>query len=305
MNPEPSAVLRPLSSESRPRTAVLISGHMRTFARVFSTIQWHVLRHFPDADFFVSTVADRDSASAELLRERYPKARVEIDVVAAQPELPIPVAPFAQDWTLGRMYGHEPYTISVHPQAILRQLWQLQRCWEFFAEKAGNGITRTDGQVDGYDTIVRLRPDLWFRSFELPGRFASFSPTPASAGGHEGGEKRGQMPGGEHAATALTPWWGRFGGVNDRFAILGPAAAQAYFTTYSRLPELLAAGCPLHPESLVKASLEAARCRVNDTLLVEFSKLYGPENPKLNGTFRDPEITSIDIAHLGAKGVRP
>lgn len=287
------------------KTAILITGHMRTFARVLPTMQWHLRELFAGADFFISTIADRDAASAELLRERYPQARVEIVVVPHQPELPIPVAPFAQDWTIGRMYGHEPYAISVHPQAILRQLWQLNRAWEHFrtCHEAAKGIS-VDGIPQGYDTIVRLRPDLWFRSFE--------NRTPTSPRVVDYFKRHPE--GGAIVLTptdleyqqkvALTPWWGRFGGINDRFAILGAKAAYAYFTTYSRLPELLAAGCPLHPESLVKASLLQKGCMVDDTLLAEFSKLYGPENPKLNGTFRDPEITPIDIAHLGAKGVR-
>lgn len=269
----------PLSTASKPRTAVLISGHMRTFARTLGTIRHHVLRHFPGADFFISTIRDADIGSIDQLRALYPAARIEVDIVAAQPELPIPVPPYAEDWTLGRMYGHEPYGISVHPQAILRQLWQLNRCWEHY--------TRCLGTAPGtvpcvHDMIIRLRPDSWFRSFNP---HLALGPLPFA------------LP----PRLALTPWWGRFGGINDRFALLGPVAAEAYFTTYARLSELLAAGCPLHPESLIKASLEAAGCKVDDTLLVEFSKLYGPESPKLNGTFRDPEITMIDMAHLSAK----
>lgn len=260
---------------------------MRTFARCLPTIKWHVLRHFQpeqlgsSIDFFVSTVRDGDAPSAELLRREFPQSRVEIDLVDAQPELPIPLPPHADDWTLGRMYGHEPYAISVHPQAILRQLWQLNRCWEFFTRRVGE-IQREEkrvGIVPEYDLIIRLRPDSWFRSFAPP----------------SGLNEEWSM------LRALTPWWGRFGGINDRFALLGLEAARAYFTTYAQLPDLLASGCPLHPESLIRASLERNHCDVHDTLLVEFSKLYGPENPALEGTFRDPEITLIDQAHVAAK----
>src|SRR5690606_40937404 len=88
---------------------------------------------------------------------------------------------------------------------------------------------------------------------------------------------------------ALTPWWGRFGGVNDRFAILGYHAACAYFTTYSRAQAFLESGCPLHPESLIKASLEAAGCRFDDTLDVSFSTL------RANGERRFPEIMLQDL----------
>ena len=264
------------------KTAILITGHMRTFARVIRTQQWHVYRHFPDADFYVSTVRDQDTGSIDELRKLYPKARIEVDVVDAQPELPIPVPPVAEDWTVGRMYGHEPYAISVHPQAILRQLWQLNRAWEYF-DNTGSG---------DYDCIVRVRPDLWFRSFEPPPMMEMQI------------ERYGEKPVlscvGDY--NALTPWWGRFGGVNDRFAVLGPKAAEAYFRTYANMPTLLNLGCPLHPESLVKASMSLKSCLVEDTLLAEFCKLYGNENPQLAGQFRNPEITEIDMAHLAAKG---
>lgn len=239
------------------KTAIILTGHMRTFARCLDNLHWFVFRHFPDADFFVSTIKDANSGSAELLRAKYPKSRVEIEVVDHQPELPIPMKPYAPDWTLGRMYSHEPYAISVHPQAVLRQLWQLERGWNLVP----NPHT--------YASIIRCRPDLWFRSVEYP-----------------------EHPNGSNMAHVA--WWGCFGGVNDRFAFLGTVAAQAYFTTYSRIPKLLADGCPLHPESLVAASLRDAGCNIDDTLRAEFSTL------RLDGTFRDPEITLVDIAHLAA-----
>lgn len=249
------------------KTAILITGHMRTFARVVRTQQWHVYRHFPDADFYVSTVRDQDTGSIDELRKLYPKARIEVDVVDAQPELPIPVPPFAEDWTVGRMYGHEPYFISVHPQSILRQLWQFNRAWEHFTNARGDAK---------YDCVVRVRPDSWFRSAEIKKPIFSI--------------------------LAITPYFGRFGGINDRFAILGIDAAQAYFTTYAKLSAIMAQGCPLHTESLVKASLLDAACSVNDTMLCNFSKLYGSDNPQLAGTFRDAEITMDDLANLAAKG---
>lgn len=251
------------------KTAIIIGSHMRTFARCLPTQHWHVFRHFENPAFFVSTVKDRDSNSAELLRKYYPNAQIEIEAVNAQPELPIPVPPADPTWTVGRMYSHEPYGISVHPQAVLRQLWQLLQAWEL--------LERTRAGAE-FDTIVRIRPDLWFRNF-----------SPAM---DETKPERHE---------AFTPYWGRFGGVNDRFAILGAKAAEAYFTTYSRLGLLLKAGCPLHPESLVKASLKEAGCHVYDTMLCEFSKLYGSEDPKKSGTFRDPEVTLADIANLAAR----
>lgn len=239
------------------KTAILLTGHMRSFERCLPTLHWHVFRHFPAADFYVSTVKDANSHKADLLREKYPQARVEIDVVDAQPELPIPQGPAG--WKVGQgHYGHEPYAISVHPQAILRQLWQLQRGWDFM-------VGRNDKPV--YDLIIRCRPDLWFHSCAVPNIEGSIG------------------------AVALTPWWGRFGGVNDRFAFLGTNAAEAYCTTLRKLPDLMALGCPLHPESLIKASLEFGGCVINDQLRAEFSTLRD------DGTFRAPEAPLADQVH--------
>lgn len=241
------------------RTAIILSGHMRTFDRCLPTLHWHVFRHFPGASFFVSTVNDEDAGKAELLRERYRGQPVKIEAVD-QPEIPVPVDPPA-GWQPGlAMYGHEPYAVSVGPQAVLRQLWHLRRVWEMVPDPGS------------FDLFIRVRPDLWFHSFALPEAF----------------ERSRQFL----AWWAFVPWWGRFGGVNDRFALLGRKAAQAYFCTFSAMPSLLAEGCPFHPESLVAASLGRLSIRVHSTLRAEFSTL------RADGQMREPEITAIDIAHM-------
>jgi hypothetical protein len=123
-----------------------------------------------------------------------------------------------------------------------------------------------------FTTIIRLRPDLWFHSFES-----------------------------ERATTVwddevLTPWWGRFGGLNDRFAIMGPKAARAYFDVYAKIPELLGSyRAPFHPETLLAARLEIAQVHVTQTLRAEFSTL------RANGQARPPEISSIDLAHAALR----
>lgn len=274
------------------KTLVLIAAHMRTFSRCLPTQHWHVLRHLPDPTFVVFTVKDRDAESAQELRKLYPKARIEIGAVESQPELPIPVPPTAADWTVGRMYSHEPYAISVHPQAVLRQLWQLEQGAKWAASIGIN--------LEDFDLHLRLRPDSWFRDVIMPRRLrkeSHFQITPARSDEVRlGGFK---LDPAIRPDECLTPWWGRFGGINDRLALMGPRAAAAYYGTYSRIPELVAAGCPLHPESLVRASLEAAGCYVDDTLWAMFSKLFPLDHPdaRLRGTFRDPEILTEDLAH--------
>jgi hypothetical protein len=237
------------------KTAIMITGAMRSFDKCLATQHWHIYRHIPDAEFFVSTVKDADSDKTQALVDRYGADRVHIDVVDAQPDciaeqralgVPLPT-----EWVRGKPYMHEPYAISVHPQ-VLRQLWQLQHGWEVF------GST-----LAGFDRVIRCRPDLWFHSC------ASVC---------------------VESRSAKLPWWGRFGGCNDRFAALSIDAAFAYFTTYGAVCELLALGCPLHPESLIAARLETCGITVAHDLACEFSTL------RTTGEMRGPEMHTWDLA---------
>lgn len=248
------------------KTAIILTGHMRTFDRCLPTLHWCVFRHFPDADFFVSTIADADATKAGLLRVKYPFARTEIEAVPEQPdcvaELRAAGVTLPAEWKRGQPYTHEPAPISVHPQAVLRQLWQLRRGWELFQNTAG---------AEHYDVIIRCRPDLWFHSFTKPEMLGVLSGT----------------------GWCWSPWWGKFGGINDRFAIMEKGAAPRYFGTYSRIPELMNAGCPLHPESLLAASLDNEPV-IAQPLFAEFSTL------RASGEMRPPEISMIDLARLHA-----
>lgn len=158
----------------------------------------------------------------------------------------------------------EPYARSVPVQGVLRQLWQLNEAWKFFVNNDGRE----------YDIVIRSRPDLFFHSFQMPDKRMS-------------------------QYAAYTPWWGRFGGVNDRFAVLGWSAARAYFETFANMDDLLRKGCPLHPESLVAASMWDYGCAVHTNLKAEFSTL------RMNGEMRQPEIGPIDLAHAGMRVLTP
>lgn len=234
------------------KTAILISGQMRSFAQRLPNLHWMVFRHFPDPHFFVSAADDADADSAELLRARFETdgiRRVFIEKVK-QPDLPEPDATLA---------AHAPFAISVPVQAILRQLWALERCWELMARNS-------QFAVSSGTTFVRCRPDLHFYNTRLP------SHVPIN--------------------ECHVPWWGGFGGINDRFAVMGSLAAASYFRTYSRLPKLLDAGCPLHPESLVAGSLAMPQnypLVIRKTLLAEFGCTMA------NGQTRGPEHQHGDI----------
>ena len=244
---------------------------MRTFDRCLPTLHHHVFRHYPDADYFVSTVQDADAPKAQLLHNHYGSQRVWIDVIPEQPLLPLPAdCPPEESYTPGVPFMHEPYAISVPPQAILRQLWQLNQAWAHFVT-----ATQAAGrQISDYTTILRVRPDSYFHSF----------------GDYDHPESHPHC----RPGIALTPWWGRFGGINDRFALLSLEAAEAYHTTWRYLDQLVADGCPLHPESLILRQLRTHDITVVPHLPAEFSTLK-----LIDGQLhlRSPEITASDIAH--------
>ena len=93
------------------KTAILISGHLRSFERCLPNLAWMVFRHFPNADFYVSTIEDEDAHKATFLREKYPNAKIIIDAVKEQPQIALP-AGCPKEWTPGKTYTHEPYAVS-------------------------------------------------------------------------------------------------------------------------------------------------------------------------------------------------
>jgi hypothetical protein len=222
------------------RTAVIYSGQARSFAQVFPNQYWHVLRKLENPEFFVSVAKDDNADAMIRLYERFDPAVVHIEHVE-QPQIPEPPDEPAH------LSG---YARSVSKQAILRQLWALNRGWGFYQEKKNGGAE--------YDVVVRIRPDLRFMRFEMP-----LSP------------------------FVYTPWWSRWGGVNDRLAVMNEDAAEQYFTTFTRLDKMLADGAPLHPETLIAESLKSFFVR---PLVAEFHSL------RLDGTMTPFDPTVIDIA---------
>lgn len=247
------------------KTALLLSGHTRTLPECLPSLTRELfapLAALGPVECYFSTVEDADAPKAEVLRGVKHFTRVEIERLPAQPdciaELRAAGCTLPAEWVRGRPYLGERYPISVHPQAVARQLWHLQRVHRFFLEV--QPLTPT------HDLFVRVRPDLEIDALTLPG-----VPSPRGA---------------------WTPWWGRFGGINDRLALLGAEAAPAYFTAYSKIPSLLKAGHPLHPETLLRTVLAQAGAVIHDRL----PALFSTRRP--GGELRAPEITWADVQHL-------
>jgi len=257
------------------KVAILYTGALRSFDKCLPNQIWHVLRHFPGAKFYVATHADEDALKVERLAAFVPpETKVSFEALQ-QPEMVIPEG-CPLTWNGPRShYMHEPYAISVSPQAVLGQLWMLREGWRLYQESN-----------DPADLIIRIRPDLWFHSFNVPHGI----PKKMHMAGYEG-DNRMITIGNGIREVAFTPWWGRFGGCNDRFALLGAKAAEAYFTTYDHIPAMIAEGAPLHPETLIHYAMKRKGISICDDMAAEFSTL------RKNGEMRPPEILASDIAH--------
>ncbi len=232
------------------KTAIIYTGHMRSFDKTWRNHQWFVWRHFPGAKFYCVTEDDEDAHKVSFLP---PSAFVR---KVKQPEMVMPAGCPAQ-WTPGQPYMHEPYHISVPPSAVMGQLWMLREGWRLYEE----GGERAD-------LVIRIRPDLWFHSFKYPGHFGTLPPD---------------------KEQAWTPRWGKFGGSNDRFAILGSDAAEAYFTAYDNIPAMIKEGAPLHPETLVDYAMTRKGITVHRNMKADFSTL------RKTGEMRPPEVGWSDV----------
>ncbi len=130
---------------------------------------------------------------------------------------------------------HNVNLTNATPQAILRQFWALERAWTF-AKESTKGAT--------FDVVVRIRPDIaFFRLGKVP------------------------MP---EVNECLTPWFCRFGGVNDRFAVMHPSVADTYFGTFSARQSLWDEYCPLHSETMLGFQLSKSGVTTPHSIEGEF-----------------------------------
>ena len=235
------------------RTAIIYSGNARTVCHLWENHRWY-LRHLGTPDVFCSVAADAQANDMNALRRAWPQSRFEMETVI-QPEIEEP-----KEETMFR----SGYPRSSSKQGVLKQLWSLERAWNFLCERSS---------PDNYDVIVRCRPDIAFVRLNLRHLATQASPD-----------------------LCLVSWVERWAGINDRFAVLGPRAAAAYFTTFSQWQKIWDMGGPLHPEQLVMESLHMAGITPDDSLQAEFMtvRLPSAEHPKGGYLAINPSI--IDLA---------
>jgi len=159
---------------------------------------------------------------------------------------------------------HAPYANANNHRNLMLQHWGNKKACQFFY----------DHKSCNFDVIIRMRPDNFFH------RFTPKLPCLADL---------------EYGNWAFVPWWGKFGGINDRLAIMGSKCVVPYFRLYDEIFELLENGCPFHPESLLAAILSKYRVNVRSDLMAHFSTM------RRDG-LRWPEVTTEDVAELVANG---
>lgn len=158
---------------------------------------------------------------------------------------------------------HSGYPRSTGQEGVLKQLWAWNRAWTFFTTWANPAE---------FDIVIRIRPDIAFLRLEPP-PVETITPS-----------------------TCLTPRWAKWGGQNDRFAILGRTAAESYFTLWQNLPALKHQHCPCHPEQLLDASLRMNGITPSPTLKAEFITVRMPSAENPNGGYYPCDMTVVDLA---------
>lgn len=259
------------------KTAILYCGQARTISQTYQNQAWH-LRHFPNPDIFVSVCDDPQADDMFLLKEAMPHAGWFMEKVV-QPPVEVPVE---------KTLFHSGYPRSTSPEGVLKQLWAWNRAWEFFCSVA---------KPEDYDVFVRIRPDTAFLRLEVPRLTAltTFRQEPSEGVVDGCGISWAHVVERVEPDLSLHPRWAKWGGVNDRFAILGRIAARAYFTTWQKWPQLRALGAPCHPEQLLDASLRMDGIIPNSTLRAEFLtvRMPSPEHP--NGGYYPCDPSLIDL----------
>lgn len=225
------------------KTAVFYSGQARTFASCFQNQYWYILRHLHDPHFFVSVADDPEAKAMALLRNRFRNVTIEI---VKQPDFPEAQA------LADKHSAYSGYILTASPQNIMRAFWSYKQAWNLCKDP------------DEFGTFVRIRPDIWFKEYNAPhfGHVWNMS-------------KRRDL--------CFSPAWGSYGGVNDRFAVLGGCAAEQWFTAIDRIAALLGAGCPFHPETLTAAAL-GEDCWIKPELITDFRirRMASQPHPQLN-----------------------
>lgn len=264
-------------------TAVILTGHARTFAHCWKTQREAVYRKLENPTFFVSVVDDADGrAMHDVLVNAYP-GKVYFELTQ-QPEMPEELRERfeAESW-------HAPWYRSVPVEAIWKQFWHLARGWGMVEANAGTDNFSDD--INKFSYFVRIRPDLHFHNWTKPKEVQTGGQRPSDHRTDVAPPPKWFTPAGVYA-----PWWGSWGGCPDRFAFIsGAYSAKQYFNVFHRINELLAEGCAYHPETMLARALERAGIRVHQSMDAEFTTIRTKEALAAGRQHDKPSYSNRDV----------
>lgn len=229
------------------KTLILYSGQARTVKDVWANHFFWLHNQVPNPTV-VCSVEDNANADDMLCLQR--KGVPFIMEKHHQPTIGEPEP---------RCRWHAGYPTSSSPQAILKQLWALDRVWDY---------AQTVVNLDDFDIFVRVRPDLSFLRVEMPA-----------------------LP----VFDCHTPRWSKWGGINDRFAVMGRKAAEAYFGCFRARDALWADYCPLHPETMMGYHLRKSKIPIYDNLRVEFTTIRPADTRHALSYQQNCDVTTVDV----------
>jgi len=207
----------------RLKTALCISGHLRTFEDNFASVKANILDRM-DCDVFIHTwdimgmsyrPCDSGLYSVEtqrlidkIQRLYNPKKLV------IEPTKSFTITPLMQ----ARLLDHRDIS------GILSMYYKIEACNNLKKE-----YEKEQNMV--YDCVIRFRGDLYM---EMP------IPVDHNTNMHH----------------LFIPVYGNFGGICDQFAYGSSSIMDTYSSLYSNLQKYLEAGAPMHPERLLQFHVE-------------------------------------------------
>jgi SAM-dependent methyltransferase len=221
------------------KTALCISGHLRTFEQNYESVKVNILDRM-DCDVFIHTwdimgmsYRPCDSGLYSIETQRLID-RIQLlynpKKLVVEPSRSFTITPLMQ----ARLLDHRDIS------GILSMYYKIEAC---------NNLKREYEKENNlvYDCVVRFRGDLYM---EMP------IPVDINTNLHH----------------LFIPMYGNFGGICDQFAYGSSNIMDIYSGLYSNLQKYLEAGAPMHPERILQFHVEANKlpvAKVNVRFLIK------------------------------------
>lgn len=211
------------------KTALCISGHLRTFEENYHTVNEHILQKI-DCDVFIHTwdvlgLSHRGTDSnlhsietsdlIDKIKLLYKPKKLVIEKSRT-----FELKPIMQQ----RVIDHRDWG------GILSMFYKIEAC---------NNLKKEYEEENNfkYDCVIRFRGDLWIGD-DIP------------------------IDGFTNLNYLYLPLYGNFGGACDQFAFGNSSVMDKYSSLYSNLETYMYAGAPLHPERILQYHIDAQKLQI-------------------------------------------